>query len=81
MECEDLRIQIAEAQALFEIGDILPVFIAVLNLYFGLFSGYIQTLVFASLNGVWIGNEMPEDAAMGATSQAIRPAMNKEKTI
>ena len=58
-----------------------PVFIAVLNLYFGLFSGYIQTLVFASLNGVWIGNEMPEDAAMGATSQAIRPAMNKEKTI
>lgn len=31
MECEDLRIQIAEAQALFEIGDILPVFIAVLG--------------------------------------------------
>ena len=58
-----------------------PVFIAVLNLYFGLFSGYIQTLVFASLNGVWIGNEMPEDAAMGATSQAIRPVTNKEKTI
>jgi F0F1-type ATP synthase membrane subunit a len=46
--------------------------IAVLNLYFGLFSGYIQTLVFASLNGVWIGTEMPEDRAMGIASQATR---------
>lgn len=49
-----------------------PIPIAVLNLYFALFSGYIQTLVFASLNGVWIGQEMPDDNAMGMTSQATR---------
>ena len=46
--------------------------IGILNLYFGLFSAYIQTLVFASLNGVWIGTEMPEDRAMGIASQATR---------
>lgn len=46
--------------------------IAVLNLYFGLFSAYIQTLVFASLNAVWFGNEMPEDRTMGTASQATR---------
>ena len=49
-----------------------PLPIAVLNLYFALFSGYIQTLVFASLNGVWIGTEMPEDRVMGVTAQATR---------
>ena len=54
-----------------------PVIIAVLNLYFALFSGYIQTLVFASLNGVWIGNEMPESDPMGVTSQAIRAPSDK----
>ena len=58
-----------------------PLFIGVLNLYFGLFSGYVQTLVFASLNGVWIGNEMPEDRAMGIESQATRAPANKQKTI
>lgn len=59
-----------------------PIFIGVLNLYFALFSGYIQTLVFASLNGVWIGQEMPEDdAAMGLTSQATRSQEIKTKTI
>lgn len=59
-----------------------PVIIGVLNLYFALFSGYIQTLVFASLNGVWIGQEMPEDRAMGVESQATRTLANKEaKTI
>ena len=52
--------------------------IAVLNLYFGLFSGFIQTLVFASLNGVWIGNEITSDErAMGTLSQATRTAGNK----
>ncbi len=60
---------------------ISPVFIAVLNLYFGLFSGYIQTLVFASLNGVWISNEMPEENAMGMVSQATRSTEDKKKTI
>lgn len=50
-----------------------PVVIAIFNLYFGLFSGFIQTLVFASLNGVWIGQEIPESAAMGTLSQVKRP--------
>lgn len=54
-----------------------PLPIAVLNLYFALFSGYIQTLVFASLNGVWIGQEMPEDNPMGTASQAVRAPGNK----
>ena len=56
-----------------------PIVLAVLNLYFALFSGYIQTLVFASLNGVWISNEMPEDRTMGTTSQATRAQSNEAK--
>ena len=58
-----------------------PIFIGVLNLYFALFSGYIQTLVFASLNGVWIGNEMAAEDTMGIESQATRSRKGKEKTI
>ena len=54
-----------------------PIAIGVLNLYFALFSGYIQTLVFASLNGVWIGNEMPELNAMGYAGQVTRAPANK----
>ena len=50
-----------------------PVIIGVLNLYFSLFSGFIQTLVFASLNAVWIGQEMPEDDPMGTDRQVARP--------
>lgn len=49
-----------------------PVPIAILNLYFALFSGYIQTLVFASLSAVWIGQEIPEDDPMGTDRQVIR---------
>ncbi|MCR5491066.1 MAG: F0F1 ATP synthase subunit A, partial [Bacilli bacterium] len=49
-----------------------PLPIAVLNLYFALFSGYIQTLVFASLNAVWIGQEIPSDDPMGLEAQATR---------
>lgn len=56
---------------------IAPIIIAVLNLYFGLFSGYIQTLVFASLNGVWIGAEIPESDSMGVRVQATRPSEDK----
>ena len=56
-----------------------PLIIGVLNLYFGLFSGGVQTLVFVSLNAVWIGQEMPEDDAMGLERQATRPEENKEK--
>lgn len=49
-----------------------PLPIAVLNLYFGLFSGFVQTLVFASLNAVWIGQEITIDEPMGDLSQATR---------
>ncbi len=64
-----------------EAGQIVlgPLFIGVFNLYFSLFSGAIQTLVFASLNAVWIGQEMPEDDPMGTDRQVTRP-MNKETT-
>ncbi len=55
-----------------------PIPIAVLNLYFALFSGYIQTLVFASLNAVWFGQEMPEEDGMGLSGQATRAPVNKE---
>ena len=55
-----------------------PIPIAVLNLYFALFSGGIQTLVFASLNAVWFGQEMPEDDGMGVQSQVVRAPANKE---
>lgn len=36
-----------------------PIPIGVLNIYFGLFSGFIQTLVFASLSALWIAQERP----------------------
>lgn len=49
-----------------------PIPIAVFNLYFALFSGYIQTLVFASLSAVWIGQEMPDDNPMGESRQVLR---------
>ncbi|MDY6430126.1 MAG: FoF1 ATP synthase subunit a [Bacilli bacterium] len=49
-----------------------PAVIAVLNLYFSLFSGFIQTLVFASLNAVWIGQELPQEETMGKASQVTR---------
>ena len=49
-----------------------PIFIGVLNLYFALFSGYIQTLVFASLSAVWIGQEILEENPMGTNRQVLR---------
>ena len=52
---------------------IAPFVIGVLNLYFSLFSGFVQTLVFASLNAVWIGAEMPdEEELMGVEGQITR---------
>ncbi len=54
-----------------------PIPTAVLNLYFGLFSGFIQTLVFCSLNAIWISNERPEEA-MGTESQALRGPAEKK---
>jgi F0F1-type ATP synthase, subunit a len=59
-----------------------PIPIGVLNLYFGLFSGFIQTLVFASLNAVWIAQERPvHEDAMGVEGQVTRPAQSNPTTI
>lgn len=55
-----------------------PILIGVFNLYFGLFSGFIQTLVFSSLNAVWISQEMPEDDSMGTEKQVARGEPLKE---
>ena len=56
-----------------------PIPIAVLNLYFSLFSGYIQTLVFCSLNAAWIGQEIPQTDSMGTETQVIRSEPLKDK--
>ena len=63
-----------------EAGQIIlgPILIGVFNLYFGLFSGFIQTLVFSSLNAVWISQEMPEDDSMGTEKQVARGEPLKE---
>ena len=37
-----------------------PIPMGILNLYFALFSGFVQTLVFAYLNALWIAQEKPE---------------------
>lgn len=43
-------------------GTILsPIPMGVLNLYFSLFSGFVQTLVFCSLTSLWIAQEKPTD--------------------
>ena len=46
-----------------------PIPMGVLNLYFTLFSGAIQTLVFGSLNAIWIANEIPH-------KEIVSPALN-----
>lgn len=55
-----------------------PIPIGILNLYFSLFSGFVQTLVFASLNAVWIGQELPQEEAMSNKAQVLRPEDKKE---
>lgn len=43
-------------------GTILsPIPIGILNAYFSLFSGFVQTMVFASLSSLWIAQEKPMD--------------------
>lgn len=49
-----------------------PVVSGVLQLYFTLFSGAIQTLVFGSLNAVWISAEIPEPVSPALNDQ-MRP--------
>jgi len=39
-----------------------PIPIGILQIYFSLFSGFIQTLVFSSLTAIWISQEYPEKA-------------------
>lgn len=38
-----------------------PIPMGILNLYFSLFSGFVQTLVFASLTALWIAQERPSE--------------------
>lgn len=40
-----------------------PVAMGVLNLYFSLFSAFIQTTVFSTLTALWVAQEKPEDTA------------------
>lgn len=51
-----------------------PIPMGILNLYFSLFSGFVQTLVFGSLTALWIAQEKPADVSP-ALSQAPRPAL------
>ncbi|MFA6620422.1 MAG: F0F1 ATP synthase subunit A [Bacilli bacterium] len=44
-----------------------PIPMGILNLYFSLFSGFVQTLVFATLSALWIAQEMPAEEAPALT--------------
>jgi F-type H+-transporting ATPase subunit a len=46
-----------------------PIPIGVLNLYFSLFSGYIQTTVFIYLNALWIAQERPTEEDEGVVTE------------
>jgi len=53
-----------------------PFPVGILNSYFSLFSGFIQTLVFASLSAIWISQEMPAASPVkkeDALPQEARP--------
>ena len=51
-----------------------PIPMGILNIYFSLFSGFVQTLVFATLSALWIAQEMPAEEAP-ALSEAPRVAL------
>ena len=51
-----------------------PIPMGILNLYFSLFSGFVQTLVFATLSALWIAQEMPAEEAP-ALSEAPRAVL------
>jgi F-type H+-transporting ATPase subunit a len=44
-----------------------PIPMGILNLYFSLFSGFVQTLVFATLTALWIAQEVPENSSPAIT--------------
>ncbi len=43
-----------------------PIPIGILNLYFGLFSAYVQTTVFTTLSALWMAQERPSDEEIEA---------------
>ena len=55
-----------------------PIPMGILNIYFSLFSGFVQTLVFATLSALWIAQEMPaeDDPALSEAPRAV--VENKE---
>jgi len=55
-----------------------PIPLGTLNLYFGLFSGFIQTLVFGSLTALWIAQERPEAPAVSSRAAGVQPGVISE---
>jgi F-type H+-transporting ATPase subunit a len=54
---------------------IAPLAMGVLNIYFSLFSGFIQTTVFVFLNALWIAQERPlTESVPGAVGQVVAKA-------
>lgn len=56
-----------------------PIPMGILNLYFSLFSSVVQTLVFASLNALWIAQEIPEKDVSGVIAE--RPPQTPPKLV
>lgn len=56
---------------------IAPFVMGVLNLYFSLFSSYVQTLVFVNLNALWIGAEVPSKEEEDLAPLASRDPLPK----
>ncbi len=56
-----------------------PIPMGILNLYFSLFSGGVQTLVFCSLNAVWFAAERPveEEASPALLDRERMPALGQ----
>lgn len=50
-----------------------PIPMGVLNLYFSLFSGFVQTLVFASLTALWVAQERPAIESQGNKEKEKKP--------
>ena len=54
-----------------------PIPMGILNLYFSLFSGFVQTLVFCTLSALWIAQERPESVSP-SIAEAPRQELAKE---
>ena len=52
-----------------------PFVMGVFNLYFSLFSSYVQTLVFVNLNALWIGAEVPSKEEEELSPLATRSSL------